>query len=92
MALWPRKALWGKPCITCESSGPTSSATWRTGAWSSAVLYSLIETAEENGLDTYRYLVWLLGTAPTLASVDQDWGTKLTPGAAPLKCHIPPKN
>lgn len=62
------------------------------GAQSSAVLYSLIETAKENGLDPYRYLVWLLGAAPTLASVDQDWGTKLTPGAVPPKCHIPPKN
>ena len=62
------------------------------GAQSSAVIYSLIETAKENGLDPYHYLVWLLETAPTLASVDQDWGTKLTPGAVPPKCHIPPKN
>ncbi len=30
------------------------------GAQSSAVIYSLIETAKENGLDPYRYLVWLL--------------------------------
>ena len=29
------------------------------GAQSSAVIYSLIETAKENDLDPYRYLVWL---------------------------------
>ena len=31
------------------------------GAQSSAVIYSLIETAKENGLDPYRYLVWYNG-------------------------------
>ena len=30
------------------------------GAQSSAVIFSLIETAKENGLDPYRYLSWLL--------------------------------
>ena len=28
------------------------------GAQTSAVLFSLIETAKENGLDPYRYLTW----------------------------------
>jgi len=36
-------------------------------AQSSAVIYSLIETAKENGLDPYyHYLVWLLHNAPGL--------------------------
>ena len=37
------------------------------GAQSSAVLYSLIETAKETGLDPYRYLQWVLERAPELA-------------------------
>lgn len=31
------------------------------GARASAVIYSLIETAKENGLDPYRYLLWTCG-------------------------------
>ena len=58
------------------------------GAQSSAVIFSLIETAKENGLDPYRYLVWVLQTAPTMAG-DPDWAKKLTPGRAPETCHIP---
>ena len=30
------------------------------GAQTSSVIYSLIETAKENGLDPYRYLLWVL--------------------------------
>ena len=37
------------------------------GAQSSAVLYSLVETAKETGLDPYRYLLWVLERAPKLA-------------------------
>ncbi|MEG0597693.1 MAG: transposase domain-containing protein, partial [Oscillospiraceae bacterium] len=28
------------------------------------MIYSLIETAKENGLDPYRYLLWIFRTAP----------------------------
>ena len=41
-----------------------------SGAQSSAVLFSLIETAKENGLDPYRYLVWLLQEAPKRFTTD----------------------
>ena len=34
-----------------------------SGARSSAVIFSLIETAKENGLDPYRYLSWLMSCA-----------------------------
>jgi hypothetical protein len=34
------------------------------GARASAVMYSLIETAKENGISPYEYLVWLLKAAP----------------------------
>lgn len=38
------------------------------GAQSSAMIYSLIETAKENGLDPYRYFVYVLTEAPRLGS------------------------
>jgi len=58
------------------------------GAQSSAVLFSLIETAKENGLDPYRYLTWLLNKAPRRAAVDPSWATTLTPQNAPQECRI----
>ena len=42
------------------------------GAQSSAVIYSLIETAKENQLDPYRYLLWVLRNAPILSQTDED--------------------
>ena len=59
------------------------------GARSSAVIYSLIETAKENGLDPYRYLLWVLSTAPELAQQDSAWAEKMTPALAPDTCKIP---
>ena len=59
------------------------------GARSSAVIYSLIETAKENGLDPYRYLLWVLHTAPELAQQDSAWAEKVTPSLAPDTCKIP---
>ena len=57
------------------------------GAKSSAVMFSLIETAKENGLDPYRYLTWLLNEAPKLAVTDSDWAASLVPQNAPLLCR-----
>lgn len=34
------------------------------GVQSSAVIYNLIETAKENNLDLYHYLIWHLHNAP----------------------------
>ena len=53
------------------------------GAQSSAVIYSLIETAKENQLDPYRYLLWVLKSASTLSQADKDWAEKLLPSTAP---------
>ena len=55
-----------------------------SGAKSSAVIFSLIETAKETGLDPYRYLTWVLQTAPGLAPADPNetdvsWAAKLLP-------------
>ncbi len=57
-----------------------------SGARSSAVIFSLIETAKENGLDPYRYLTWVLKTAPELSGSGPDWAAKLLPGSAPESC------
>lgn len=58
------------------------------GAQSSAVLYSLIETAKETGLDPYRYLRWVLERAPELAqAADETWAEKLIPAEAPAECR-----
>jgi hypothetical protein len=37
------------------------------GAKASAVMYSLVETAKENGISPYDYLVWVLKAAPEMA-------------------------
>ena len=57
------------------------------GAQSSAMIYSLIETVKENGLDPYRYLTWLLTNAPILAVEDKEWAAKLLPSNAPDSCR-----
>ena len=49
------------------------------GAQGSAVIYSLIETAKENGPDPYKYLTWVLTEAPKLFEKDRDWAAKLLP-------------
>lgn len=36
------------------------------GAKASAIIYSLVETAKENGLNPFDYLAWVLKTAPEL--------------------------
>ena len=57
----------------------------------SAVIYSLIETAKENGLDPYRYLLWLLQNAPQLSETNKAWAEKLLPANAPEECYMPHK-
>jgi transposase len=62
------------------------------GAQGSATIFSLIETAKENGLDPFRYLVWVLSEAPALASAGNDRAEKLTPAHAPESCrNLQPK-
>lgn len=57
-----------------------------SGARSSAIIFSLIETAKENGLDPYRYLTFVLTEAPRASKHDSDWAAKLTPEHAPKSC------
>ena len=58
------------------------------GAQASAVIYSLIETAKENGLDPYRYLLWVLQNAPQLSETGKAWAEKLLPARAPKECYM----
>ena len=58
-----------------------------SGAETSAIYFSLIETAKENGLDPYKYLVWVLKTAPTLDMTDADQVEHLLPTYAPDFCR-----
>ena len=60
-------------------------------AQASSVIYSLIETAKENGLDPYCYLLWLLQNAPQLSETDDAWAEKLLPARAPKECYMPHK-
>ena len=59
------------------------------GAQASAVIYSLIETAKENDLDPYQYLLWVLESAPAKALEGDAWAGMLTPANAPETCKIP---
>ena len=57
------------------------------GATGSAVIFSLIQTAIENGLDPYRYLTWLLKMANNADLTDLDTVKKLLPWNAPAACR-----
>ena len=57
-------------------------------AQASAVIYSLIETAQEGDLDPNRYLLWVLQAAPQLSETDEAWAEKLLPANAPEECYV----
>ena len=57
------------------------------GAQSTAALFSLIETAQEEGLDPYRYLVWVFREAPRRFAQDSHWAASLLPQFAPNTCR-----
>jgi len=56
------------------------------GAQGSATIYSLIETAKENHLDPYRYLLWIFKEAPKRAKTCKDWAKHFAPANAPATC------
>ena len=59
-----------------------------SGARSSAILFSMIQTAKENGFDPYRYLTWVLKTAPSLSMTDSAQVDMLLPTNAPIDCRV----
>ena len=75
-----------KPFVTGRKNWLFANTTG--GAQASAVICSLIETAKENDLDPYRYLLWALRNAPSLSEIDEVWPEKLLPANAPEKCYM----
>lgn len=57
-----------------------------SGARSSAILFSMIQTAKENGLNPFRYLAWVLKNAPYLNMSDPADVDALLPQNAPDDC------
>ena len=57
------------------------------GATGSAVMFSLIQTAIENGLDPYKYLTWLMKTAKDADLDDPETVQLLLPWNAPAECR-----
>lgn len=60
------------------------------GAQGSAIIFSMIETTKKNRLDPYRYLVWVLQSAPNLAVSGPGWAERLLPECVPAECQTPP--
>ena len=60
------------------------------GAKASAVLYSILETAKANGLDPYRYLLFLFEQLPGMDKSGDDWMDPLLPWNAPDQCKRNP--
>ena len=57
------------------------------GATGSAIMFSMIQTAIENGLDPYRYLTWLLKTANNADLNDGQTVQALLPWNASMECR-----
>ena len=56
------------------------------GAQGSAVMFSLIQTAIENNIDPYKYLVWVMKKGQKLKDTDKSWAEKLLPEKYMLEC------
>ena len=56
------------------------------GAQSSAIMFSIVETAKENKLNPYNYLCHIFKTAPNLDQTNLDWIKLLLPENAPDWC------
>lgn len=57
------------------------------GASGIAVMFSLIQTAIENGLDPYRYLTWMMKTANNADLSNPETVQCLLPWNAPAECR-----
>jgi transposase len=57
------------------------------GARSSAIIYSIVETAKENGLNPYYYLRYLFEKLPNMDTTDENALDKLLPWSETLPIH-----
>ena len=55
------------------------------GAEGSAVIFSLIETAKESGLNPFEYLTYVLKNAPIMEKKKLSWPELMTPAAVKQK-------
>ncbi|SIT13371.1 IS66 C-terminal element [Alicyclobacillus vulcanalis] len=58
------------------------------GARASAIAYSIVETAKENGLNPFAYLEYLLEKLPYMDTDDKAAMTALLPWSETLPAHI----
>ena len=58
------------------------------GATGSAIMFSLIQTAIENGLDPYKYLSWLLQQTKDACLADTRVVQSLLPWNASVECRM----
>lgn len=60
------------------------------GAKASAIIYSIVETTKENGLNPFNYLCYLFEKLPNIDISDQDALDELLPWSAnlPVTCWI----
>nr|WP_239984795.1 transposase domain-containing protein [Sporolactobacillus pectinivorans] len=65
----------------------------RKGAEASAIVYSIIETAKENGLRPFHYLSYLFEQLPKLERVTEETLDSLLPWskAIPSECRLSTK-
>ena len=57
------------------------------GATGSAIIFSLIQTAIENGLDPYKYLTWLMKQTKDADLTDAEVVQRLLPWNMPAECR-----
>ena len=58
------------------------------GAQGSTIIYSLVETAKENRLDQFKYIVYVLTTAKKVDLSQKDNVDLLLPENAPAECSV----
>lgn len=58
------------------------------GTTSSAVMFSLIQTAIENGLDPYKYLAWLMKVANNADLTNAQAVQNLLPWNVSVECRV----
>ena len=74
-----------KPFVICRKN--FLFANTPKGAKGSAVMFSLIQTAIENGLEPYKYLTWLMKTAKDANLENPETVQGLLPWNAPEECR-----
>ncbi|WP_121639575.1 IS66 family transposase [Virgibacillus sp. Bac330] len=64
------------------------------GATSSAIVYSIVETAKENGLNPFHYLSYLFERLPNIDTTDREQLAQLLPWSTtlPQECRVPTKS